>query len=89
LRSPSLLKLFGDKTSDWRIYLFTEGGRLWILDPLPQQQAQFDLASFGAGTSIHLFNHFNGSIDLGVPLGSQSQTRAYDPCLTFRLWGAF
>ena len=86
LRSPPLANWVKNKAADWRIYLFAEGGRLWILDPLPQQQSRFDLASFGAGSGIHLFNHCNGSLDLGVPLISHSPTSAYDLLLTFRLW---
>lgn len=86
LRSPSLFNYFGNKSSDWRVYLFTEGGRLWLLDPLPQQQSRFDLASFGAGSEIHFLNHYNGSLDLGVPLISQSPTSALDLLLTFRVW---
>src|SRR5579859_7107058 len=86
LRSPPLFRFAGNKASDWRMYVFTEGGRLTILDPLPQQASEFDLASFGVGSRISLLDHFNGSIDLGVPLISQAQTSAYDLALTFRLW---
>jgi hemolysin activation/secretion protein len=86
LRSPSLFNFVGNKASDWRVYVFAEGGRLTILNPLPQQASGFDLASVGVGSRIGLSDHFNGSIDLGVPLVSQSQTSAYDLALTFRLW---
>ena len=86
LRSPPLANWVKNKTADWRVYLFAEGGRLWILEPLPQQQSRFDLASFGAGSGIHLFNHCNGSLDLGVPLITHAPTSAYDLLLTFRLW---
>ena len=89
LRSPSLFNFVGNKTSDWRVYVFAEGGRLTILNPLPQQTSGYDLASVGVGSRIGLTDHFNGSIDLGVPLVSQSQTIAYHPGLTFRLWGTF
>jgi len=89
LRSPSLFNLVGNKTSDWRVYLFAEGGILTLNQPLPQQTAEFDLASVGAGSRVRLADHFNGSIDLGVPLISQSQTTAYDLRLIFRLWVSF
>lgn len=88
-RSPSLANFVGNKVSDWRVYLFAEGGLLTVLNPLPQQVSQFDLASVGVGSRIRFWDHFNGSLDLGVPLVSQSQTSAYDPRLTFRLWGTF
>ena len=86
LRSPALGSLVGHKAVDWRVYLFSEGGRLWLLDALPQQQSQFDLASVGAGSGIHFLNHYNGSIDLGIPLLNHSPTSAYDLLLTFRFW---
>jgi len=86
LRSPSLGNLIGNKAADWRVYVFAEGGRLWILEPLPQQQSRFDLASVGAGSGIHLWNHCNGSLDLGIPLLNHSPTSAYDLLLTFRVW---
>ena len=86
LRSPSLGNLTGSKAADWRVYIFAEGGRLWILEPLPLQQSRFDLASVGVGSGIHLLTHCHGSLDLGVPLLNYSATRAYDLLLTFRVW---
>ncbi|MEI6083051.1 MAG: ShlB/FhaC/HecB family hemolysin secretion/activation protein [Verrucomicrobiota bacterium] len=86
LRSPLLVKGLGKNAPDWRVYLFAEGGRLWLLDPLPQQQSRFDLASVGVGSEAHLMNHYHGSLDLGVPLINQSPTSALDLVLTFRLW---
>jgi hemolysin activation/secretion protein len=89
LRSPSLFDFIGNKASDWRVYLFAEGGRLTVLQPLPQQESRFDLADFGVGSRISILDHVNGSIDLGVPLFSQGQTSVYDLHLTFRLWVAY
>jgi hemolysin activation/secretion protein len=89
LRSPSLFDFVRNKTSDWRVYGFAEGGRLTILQPLPQQVAEIDLADFGVGSRISLSEHVNGSVDLGVPLIRQAQSRVYDPHLTFRLWVAY
>jgi hemolysin activation/secretion protein len=89
LRSPPLSALFGKQASDWRIYAFAEGGRLVVLQPLPQQTSVFDLADFGIGSRIRIQDHFNGSLDLGVPLISQAATDAYHLHLTFRLWVEF
>ncbi len=87
LRSPSLPKVFG--IDEWRIYGFTEGGSLTINDPLPEQTSRFDLASVGAGSRIRFLKHFNGSLDLGVPLISQTDSPSGDARLTFRIWGDF
>ena len=82
--------------------LFADGGYLHLMEPLPEQDAGFALASFGAGTRVHFMSHFNGSLDAGVPLFSQTvlsrnatgtisqtQTAALDVRLTFRLWAEF
>ena len=87
-RSPSLLGWAGEG-NEWRLYVFAEGGVLTLNNPLPEQQSQFDLASIGAGSRVRIFNHFNGSLDAGLPLISQSPTSAGDWLLTFRLWGDF
>jgi hypothetical protein len=33
--------------------------------------------------------HLNGSLDAGVPLISQAETKAHDLRFTFRLWADF
>lgn len=92
LRSPSLLTFFGKKPDDpaneWRIYSFIEGGRVSLHSPLPEQQSRFDLASYGFGSRIRLFDHFSGSIDAAIPMISQ-QSQAGEPLVTFRVWADF
>lgn len=88
LRTPSLLPKAGIG-NEWRFYLFTEGGWVDLQEALPEQDSDFSLASIGAGTRIHLQNHFNGSLDLGVPLIDQTQSKAWDLLLTFRVWADF
>lgn len=88
-RSPSLLSALGAEANEWRFYVFADGGYLTLIDPLPQQDSSFALASFGVGTRIHFRNHFNGSLDAAVPLFSQTQTSALDVRLTFRVWTEF
>jgi hemolysin activation/secretion protein len=88
LRTPSLLATASGK-NEWRFYLFSEGGIVGLQDTLPEQESQFTLASIGAGTRIRLQNHFNGSLDLGIPLVSQTESKAWDLLLTFRVWADF
>lgn len=85
LRSPALVAT-RLRTGEWRLYVFAEAGRWYVLEPLPEQTARFDLASYGCGSRLQLSNHFYGSLDLGVPLISQSTTRANNLFLTFRVW---
>jgi hemolysin activation/secretion protein len=88
LRTPSLFpKSRG--SNEWRFYLFGEGGWLNLQDVLPEQESQFTLASFGGGTRIRFQDHFNGSLDVGVPLISQTDTKMWDLLLTFRVWADF
>jgi hemolysin activation/secretion protein len=88
LRTPSLIPNRGIG-NEWRLYLFAEGGWVNLQEALPEQDSDFSLASIGAGTRLHLYNHFNGSLDLGVPLISQTQSKAWDLLLTFRVWADF
>jgi hemolysin activation/secretion protein len=89
LRSPSLLKKSEKVGDEWRFYLFADGGYLTLIDPLPEQDSSFALASFGLGTRVRYHEHFNGSLDTAVPLFSQTSTGALDLRLTFRLWAEF
>jgi hemolysin activation/secretion protein len=105
LRTPSLLGWMNRKpaptadgakaedapaaTNEWRLYGFVEGGHVSILQALPGQQSNFDLVSMGAGTRFELWNHFNGSLDAGLPLTSQTYTEARDLLFTFRVWADF
>jgi hemolysin activation/secretion protein len=58
-------------------------------DVLPEQQEQARLASVGAGTRLKLAGHYNGSFDVGLPLDNGTDTNAYEPQLTFRVWAEF
>jgi hypothetical protein len=66
-----------------------DGGRLTILDPLPDQQEAYKLASYGAGSVMRLFGHLNGSIDLSLPLYNVGTTLADDLFVSFRVWAEF
>lgn len=99
LRTPSLLGWWDKdgKESSWRLYTFLDGGYLTINQPLPEQTSRFDLASYGVGSSLDLWDHVHGSVDLAVPLISRegtslfgpAQTLAHDPHVTFRVWADF
>lgn len=78
-----------DRANEWRVYAFLDGGRLSLIDPLPQQKSQFTLASVGLGTHIKFREHFNGSLDVSMPLIDQGNTLAHDVFLAFRLWADF
>lgn len=89
LRTPSLDHLLGSKVNSWRFFMFGEGGELTTLDPLPEQQAVFNLASTGIGTTIELVDHLNGQVDVAVPLVTSVATKAGQPRVEFRVWVEF
>ncbi len=89
LRTPSLDHLLGPKVDNWRFFMFGEGGELTTLDPLPEQQAIFNLASTGIGTTIELVDHLNGQVDVALPLVISVVTKAYQARVEFRVWVEF
>ncbi len=89
VRSPSLLGWTKRKDNEWRLYAFLEGGVLTLREPLPEQESRFTLASAGLGTRVQLFDHFHGSLDVGVPFSSLTLTQAGDVMFTFRVWSEF
>jgi hemolysin activation/secretion protein len=93
-RSPSLLSWIKSQKAaksgdDWRFYFFTDAAAAGIDDALPGQTQRYSLASYGGGTRMTLFNNFNGSLDLAIPLFNQAFTKAHNPFLTFRVWTDF
>lgn len=102
LRSPSVASYFEQKLenplgepikfnvfNEWRFYAFTDVGYAGIHDPLPDQQSEFDLASYGIGTQFKTINHFNGVFFIAMPLVNQQATLANHPRFSFRIWGEF
>ncbi len=84
LRSPSLLGLLGRKKGDWRIFVFTDAGWLTVIDSLPEQKNHFDFASYGIGSRLQLWEHFDGSITASFPQLKEGQTKANETRITFR-----
>ena len=85
LRSPSLLSWLGEG-HECRVFLFLDGGETTLNDPLPQQTSQFNLWSYGIGTTIKIFNHVNGEFFIGIPQVTQAPNQANHPLFSFRLW---
>ncbi len=89
LRSPPLAQYISPVVSDWTVFLFSDGGEAKILNPLPEQQASFGLASVGVGTRVELIDHLSGSIDIALPLITSVVTQADQPRVEFRVWVHF
>lgn len=90
LRSPNFLTNEPDsKDNEWRVYAFAEGGRLKLREALPDQQSTTDLASVGVGSRIRVREHFNASVDAGLPLTREGDSRVGELFLTLRFWAEF
>ena len=46
--------------NEFRLFVFSDAARVQTLEPLVDQQAIFNLASYGIGTRFKIFNHVNG-----------------------------
>ncbi|WP_052950094.1 ShlB/FhaC/HecB family hemolysin secretion/activation protein [Dyella japonica] len=85
LRSPSLASAVGHFVDDWRFHLFLDGGRVLLIDPLPDQQSRFNLVSTGVGTRFSLFRVLNGELEFAYPLHDGTRTRAHNGQVLFSL----
>jgi hemolysin activation/secretion protein len=75
--------------NDWRLFTFADAGHVQIQRALPEQQATFDLWSYGVGSRFKVFNDINGILAFSVPMTNQAFTRAGNPRVNVRLWGEF
>jgi len=93
-RTPSFLKGTGESEggtpdNELRLHAFFDAGRLYLNDSLPEQADDFKLASFGFGSTMTLWNHLEGGLDVAWPLVDQGTTVAHDPFLSFRVQSDF
>jgi hemolysin activation/secretion protein len=89
LISPSLAPRWAKIFDDLRLYVFSDGGAVWVLQPLPAQAKFLPLASAGAGLRVELLRHLKGEVALAVPFISGAATHADRPRATFTLRSDF
>jgi hemolysin activation/secretion protein len=89
LTSPTLAPRWAGVFDDLRLYLFNDGGAVWVLQPLPEQAQFFALASAGVGLRLELLRHIRGEVALAVPFISGPATHAYTPRATFTVKSEF
>ncbi|PXV60290.1 Hemolysin activation/secretion protein [Dyella jiangningensis] len=85
LRSPSVADKLGSFVDDWRFHLFLDGGRVLLIDPLPDQRSRFSLLSTGVGTRFSLFRAVNAELQYAYPLHDGARTRSHDGQVLFSL----
>ena len=72
-----------------RTLAFVDVGYSAIHEPLIGQADNERLISAGVGARVRLFDHFNGAVDVGVPLLSGPSTDLISIFARFRIWGEF
>ena len=90
-RSPSLIgapSKTGTRADEWRFHAFADAGVLGSYDTLTAH-SQYNFASVGLGTRLKVLNHYNGSLDVAVPLIDQPDAQSGDIRITFRGWAEF
>ncbi|MEP9360984.1 ShlB/FhaC/HecB family hemolysin secretion/activation protein [Sphingomonas sp. KR3-1] len=89
LRSPSLDRFTGKVADELRLIAFADSGRVWLIDPLPEQQGSFGLFSVGGGLRLKLLHTLSGDLDVAVPLRDVGLTHAGDVRVHFRVSADF
>ncbi|MBY6239901.1 ShlB/FhaC/HecB family hemolysin secretion/activation protein [Methylosinus sp. Sm6] len=74
---------------EWRLFGFVDKGAAEVLHPLAEQQAHFNLWSYGFGARVKLLDHVSGMFVYSTPMIRQVYTQAREPRLNFRVWGEF
>ncbi|MBV9570049.1 MAG: ShlB/FhaC/HecB family hemolysin secretion/activation protein [Alphaproteobacteria bacterium] len=88
MRSPSFSSSVNDFVGEplfeeWRVHGFVDGAVIWVLDPLPEQQSRFKIASVGLGTRVHAFSHLTSDLNVAFPLVDGAATSAWRPYFQF------
>jgi hemolysin activation/secretion protein len=68
LRSPNFGPRLGSWNQDLRLFLFYDAGVISLIDPQPDQIAEYDLASAGAGLRLRAFSGLEAAVDWAYPL---------------------
>ncbi len=89
LRSPSLATQIGTFADDLRFFAFTDYGLVSVIDPLPDTQSVFRIASLGGGLRTKLFGHLSAQALISFPLISTTESAPGDPRITFSVKGEF
>jgi hemolysin activation/secretion protein len=89
LVTPTLSPKTTPALDSLRVYAFTDGGSIWILQPLADQTKYFALASAGLGLRLALLRHISGDVAVAVPFITGPATHAGRPRATFSLKSDF
>lgn len=77
------------KLQEWRLYIFSDGALMRLHKALPEQQATTRIASTGAGSTFHLFSHFDARVDYAHALIVGPNPRKGDNFVDFSVGVSF
>lgn len=89
LRSPPLLRSFGENAPDLRLLTFFDAGVVRIQEPIrdldgvPTQTVTTDLSSFGVGLKLDGWGGLEANLDYAWPLIPTQRTLDWDPRVHF------
>ena len=83
LRSPPIAPSAWPAMKRLQPYLFAEGATLKVVDPLPGQTDQYNLASAGVGLQLETRQAFSLDLSLAVPFRNTHNTQADKPRIHF------
>lgn len=83
LRSPNFGPRLGSWNQDLRFMLFYDAAVIGLIDPLPEQVDEFDLASVGAGLRVRAFGGLEAALDWAYPLVPSDRVAVGDPRVHF------
>ncbi|WP_222846804.1 ShlB/FhaC/HecB family hemolysin secretion/activation protein [Chitinolyticbacter meiyuanensis] len=88
-RTPTLSARLGEAVDELRFYGFADIGAVYLIDPLPEQQDDFSLASVGIGTRFQLFRYLTGNVDWAWALRDGPNTERHDSRLHIDVRASF
>ncbi len=83
LRSPVIAQ--GGLLDELRVHAFVDAARVWILDPLPEQDRHTSLLGIGVGLRVKLMGRVSGDVDVGSAFDDAGTTKVGDTRVHLRL----
>lgn len=83
LRSPSLAQ--GGMLDELKALAFVDAAKVWLIDPLPEQQRRTSLLSVGLGLRVKLLGRVSGDLDVASAFDDAGTTKVGDTRVHLRL----
>lgn len=88
-RTPSFAQHMSDKVKELTVLVFVDAARLRVRDPLPSQQADYELYGAGVGLRFGAWDAFTAELDWAFPLRDEAAVTSGDEQVHFNLRYSF